>query len=89
MRSKLNSAQVVLVVLVAMGVALAAYVGVRGMMTAGAPPGAGPDEAARREAFDEAMSRGNLSFEEARYWQRIEGPTTAEPSAAPATEAGP
>jgi zona occludens toxin (predicted ATPase) len=67
-----------LAVLVAACLALAVYVGVQGVFaTQGGSDAA--DEAARKKAFEKAMAEGNLSFEEARYWRRLEPVEGGEP----------
>lgn len=67
---KPNKAGVALTAVVAACLALAVYVGIQGIVTASAPGAA--DEAARKKAFEKAMAEGNLSFEEAKYWHRLE-----------------
>jgi len=83
MRKPVPKANLLLVVLVGVCLALASYVGVRGVLTGGA---GGPDlsEEARKKEFEAAMAEGNLSFEEAKYWRVLE---TAE--SAGSAEAGP
>ena len=65
--------RVILFTLVAATLALAVYVGVKGIL---APP-AGEDEAARKRAFDAAMRKGNLSLYDAAYWRELPEPAPA------------
>jgi hypothetical protein len=74
MKKKGTRAKAALALLVGLCLALAAYVGVNGVLSS--RPGAA-DEAARKKAFEKAMARGNLSFREAEYWRPL-GETAAE-----------
>jgi hypothetical protein len=67
-----------LAVVVAACLALAVYVGIQGIFAARGGSDAA-DEAARKKAFEEAMAKGNLSFEEAKYWRRLEPAEGEEP----------
>jgi hypothetical protein len=60
----------IVLALVVVGLAMAAALTVQSLTTTKAP--AGPSEAERKAAFEEAVERGNLSFEDARHWRVIE-----------------
>ncbi len=70
MKQKPTKANVALTIIVAACLAVAVFVGIQGIVTAGAPGAA--DEAARKKAFEKAMAEGNLSLEEAKYWHPLE-----------------
>jgi hypothetical protein len=71
-----RKANVALTVIVAACLAAAAYIGIRGIISARAPGAA--DEAARKKAFEKAQAEGNLSFKEAKYWHPLEAPAEEE-----------
>jgi hypothetical protein len=56
--------------IIAVGLAMAVTLTVQSLTTTEVP--AGPSEAERKAAFEEAVERGNLSPEDARYWQVVE-----------------
>jgi len=74
----LKKTNVALTLVVAACLALAAYVGVQGIVAARGVSDAA-DEAARKKAFEKAMAKGNLSFEEAKYWRQLEPAQGEEP----------
>jgi hypothetical protein len=76
MKKRLPKANVALTIIVAACLAVAIYVGIRGVIASRSPGAA--DEAARKKAFEKAMAEGNLSFEEAQYWHPLEGATGEE-----------
>jgi hypothetical protein len=57
--------------LVAACLALAAYVGVNGILSSRPGAAAAAAEADRKKAFEQAMAQGNLSFREAEYWRPL------------------
>ncbi|HUV87102.1 MAG TPA: hypothetical protein VMX79_08320 [bacterium] len=69
---KPRKANVAVTIIVAACLAVATYIGIQGIISARAPGAA--DEAARKKAFEKAQAEGNLSFEEAKYWHRLEPP---------------
>jgi len=71
MKKKGTRAKAALALLVGMCLALAAYVGVHGVLSSRPGAAAAADEAARKKAFEEAMAQGNLSFREAKYWRPL------------------
>ncbi|HUU57826.1 MAG TPA: hypothetical protein VMW93_10820 [bacterium] len=72
MRKTGTRAKAALALLVGACLALAAYVGVTGVLSSRPGAAAGADEGARKKAFEEAMAEGNLSFREAEYWRRLD-----------------
>ena len=72
MKKKGTRAKAALALLVGLCLALAAYVGVTGVLSSRPGAVAAADEGARKKAFEEAMAEGNLSFREAEYWRRLD-----------------
>lgn len=67
---KPGKSELIVIVLIAVGLALAVTLTVQNTLAPEAP--AGPSEAERKAAFEEAMENGNLSLEDARYWRMVE-----------------
>lgn len=72
--------KVILGTLVALAFALAAYIGVKGVVVAG-PVDDAAAEATRKVAFEAALRRGNLSLYEAKYARTVA--PSAETAAGP------
>ncbi|UCE26155.1 MAG: hypothetical protein JSW52_07260 [Candidatus Coatesbacteria bacterium] len=66
---KLTKSELIVLVLVIVGLATAVTLTVQSLTTTEAP--AGPSEAERKAAFEEAVEHGNLSLEDARHWQVV------------------
>jgi hypothetical protein len=71
MKKKRTRAKAALALLVGLCLALAAYVGVNGVLSSRPGAAAAAAEAARKKDFEKAMAEGNLSFREAEYWRPV------------------
>ena len=68
--SKLTKNEFVILACIIVSFAIAVTLTVQSLTTKEAP--AGPSEAERKAAFEEAMRKGNLSLEDAKYWRLTE-----------------
>ena len=60
----------IILAFIAVGLAMAVTLTVQSLTTTEVP--AGPSEAERKAVFEEAVKKGNLSPEDARFWQVVE-----------------
>lgn len=68
--AKLTRNEFLVLAFIVVGFALAITLTVQSLITKETL--AGPSEAERKTAFEEALAKGNLSLEDARYWQVLE-----------------
>jgi len=67
---KPNRSEFIVIALIVVGLATAVMLTFQSLTTTEVT--AGPSEAERKAAFEEAVEKGNLSLEDARHWREVE-----------------